>query len=259
MIIECSIAFSQALMIQATPAFLIKNLPRWNKLAERLLNDSLKEVRETLEQAKETGKPPDFAPLPNSEYLPLRVTKEPSEDGKSVIVKAETVVGRGMWIFSMRHLLTTTLARLAEHRWTILSAEDDLPWFTTDDPVVCLNFQSPSKYDFKGGWGSPGTEIMLPLSPKHLLYAQVGQKPPARGTVFSRPQASMLRKLIAEHAHRYIFSQRIDLEASKLRPRIVNAEAVRNENEQWRNWHSEQRAAELKFVDSSEAINSEVR
>jgi hypothetical protein len=243
--------FLAAQMVR-TPAFLIENLPRWNQLAEKLLNDAMGEARDALEKAKGAGKPPNSTPTPNSEYLPLRVTKEPSEDGKSIIVKAQTVVGRGTWIFAMRHLLTNTLGRLAEHRWTILSAEDDLPWFTTDDPVVRLNFRSASSYDFKGGWGNPGTEIMLPLSPKHLLYTQVGQKPPARGTLFSRAQASMLRKLIAEHAHRYIFSPKIDLHVPKLRPRIVNAEAVRNENAQWKNWHREQRAAELEFVDNSE-------
>jgi Protein of unknown function (DUF4238) len=246
--------FLAAQMVR-TPAFLIENLPRWNQLAEKLLNDSMGEVRETLEKAKETGNYPDSAPIPNSEYLPLRVTKEPSKDGKSIIVKAQTVVGRGTWIFAMRHLLTNTLDRLAEHRWTILSAEDDLPWFTTDDPVVRLNFRSATNYDFKGGWGSPGTEIMLPLSPKHLLYTQVGQKPPSRGSTFSRAQASMLRRLIAEHAHRYIFSKKIDLHMPNIRPRVVNAEAVRNENEQWKNWHREQRAAELEFVDNFEGMS----
>jgi len=241
-----------AAQIVRTPAFLIENLPHWQRLSKKLLDDTMEEIRETQTTAKETGKSPDLVPLPNSAYLPLRVTKEPSEDGKSMIVKAETVVGRGTWIFSMRHLLTNTLRRLAEHRWTIISAEDDLPWFTTDDPVVRLNFRSTSNYDFNGGWASPGTEIMLPLSPKHLLYTQVGQKPPARGTTFSQGQASILRKLIAEHAHRYIFSPKVDSDMRKLRPREVNLAAVRNENEQWEKWHREQRAAELALMDSPE-------
>ena len=144
-----------AAQIVRTPAFLIENLPRWRELAARELEQVSKEVKEKLKQAKASGETISPTPMPNAEYLPLRVTNEPSADGKSVVIKTETIVGRGTWIFAMRHLLTNTLNRLTEHRWTIVSSEDDLPWFTTDDPVVRLNFRSPSDYDFKGGLSSP--------------------------------------------------------------------------------------------------------
>jgi len=35
--------------------------------------------------------------------------------------------------------------------------------------VILLNFYSPEKYDFGGGWGSVGTEIFMPLGPGHHL------------------------------------------------------------------------------------------
>lgn len=237
-----------ASQIVRTPAFMIQNLPEWNKLSEKLLTDSMEELREKLKTPKEISKPVDASPPLNSEYLPLHVTREPSEDGLSTIIKARVVVGRGTWIFSMRHLLTNTLQRLADHRWTILSADEDLPWFTSDDPVVRLNYKSPTQYEFNGGWARPGTEIMLPLSPRHLLYTQVGRKPPERGTTLARPQASLLRKIMAEHAHRYIFSQKVDPDVPTLRPRTINAEAVHNEIQQWQNWHQEQRAAEVELL-----------
>ena len=222
-----------AAQIVRTPAFLIENLPRWREAAASQLEDASQNLRKELERARVTGQPIESERFPNSEYYPIRVTREPSADGKSVVIKTETVVGRGTWIFAMRHILTSTLDRLADHRWTILSAEDDLPWFTTDDPVVRLNFRNPSDYDFKGGWGVAKTNIFLPLSPKHLLFTQVGEKSYQRGEILPRDLAIMLRRMIAEHAHRYIFSPSKDPAIPQYKPRVVNGEAIKNENEQW--------------------------
>src|SRR6185437_6304634 len=162
-----------AAQIVRTPAFLVNSHPRWRSLTEQMLENVSEEIKKATE-----NNDGDTGPLPNAEYLPLRVSRETSEDGKSVRFVTQTVVGRGTWIFAMRHLLTDTLNKLTEHHWTILSSENDLPWFTTDDPVVRLNFRSPSHYDFEGGWGIPKTNIFLPLSPKHLLFTEVGDKSP---------------------------------------------------------------------------------
>jgi hypothetical protein len=238
-----------ATQIVRTPAFLVENLPRWQEQTKSQLEETLQNLKKALEQSRATGQPIQSQPVPNSEYFPpLRVTKEPAQDGKSVVLKTETVVGRGTWLFAMRHLLTSTLDRLADHRWTILSAEDDLPWFTTDDPVVRLNFRSPSDYDFEGGWGIQKTNIFLPLSPKHLLFTQVGEKTYQRGEVLPRHIAIMLRRMIAEHAHRYIFSLNKDPTIPTYRRRVVNAEAVKHEHEQWRRWHEDQSVAERELI-----------
>ena len=131
-----------------------------------------------------------------------------------------------------------------QQRWTILKPHEGLAWFTSDDPVIRLNYYEPGKYDFKGGWGNPKTEILLPLDPQHLLYAMVGERPPQRGTTISIAQTQAIRRFIAEHAHRVIIASAQDGEVPVLRPRIVDAALVRNEKEQWRQWHDRQSAAE---------------
>jgi hypothetical protein len=227
-----------------TPAFLAKNLPRWNELTPRILNDTMQDLPRKLELAKQSGRKIRSVAVPNSEYIPLRVRREPG--GEFVTLRAETVVGLGIWLFTMKNILTTSssLKALLDHRWSILHAPDNLSWFTSDDPVVNLNYHHSRRYDFEGGWGSKGTEIFLPLSPRHLLYTQIGQRPPDRGSVMPYAQAEGIRRLIAEHAYRYIFSSSEDAEIPKLRPRTVSADAFRNEGEQWRRWHEEQTKAE---------------
>ena len=49
-----------------------------------------------------------------------------------------------MWFYTMKHVLTDTLKVLHGHNWVILKAPAGLGWFTSDDPVICLNFQSES-------------------------------------------------------------------------------------------------------------------
>jgi hypothetical protein len=233
-----------AAQIVRTPAFLAENLPRWQERMASQIEETSQNIKKEIERTRTTGEPIRSAPVPSSECFPVRATTKPSADGKSVTIKMKTVVVRGTWIFAMRHLLTSTLDRLSDHRWTILSAEDDLPWFTTDDPVIRLNFRSPTDYDFKGGWERYKTNIFLPLSPKHLLFTQIGEKTYQRGEVLPRHMAIMLRRMIAEHAHRYIFSLSKDPSVPRYRSRIVNEEAVKNEQEQWRKWHEEQSNAE---------------
>ncbi|WP_158941865.1 DUF4238 domain-containing protein [Granulicella sp. S190] len=237
-----------AAQIVRTPAFLIDNLPRWQELAQKQLDETSQNVRKELEQARATGQPIQSSAVPTSEYFPLRVTQERSSDGNSIQVKTETVVGRGTWIFAMRHLLTSSIDRLSDHKWTILSTEDDLPWFTTDDPVVRLNFRNRHDYDFKGGWDVPKTNIFLPLSPKHLLFTEVGAKSQQRGEVIPRHQVILLRRMIAEHAHRYIFSPREDPTVLQYRPRNVDPEAIRSESKQWQGWHEQQSLAERELA-----------
>jgi len=144
--------------------------------------------------------------------------------------------------------LDKTLNVLLTHSWGILKPPDDLLWFTSDDPVVKLNYYNESKCDFGGGWGNPGSEIMLPLSPRHLLFTHIGAPASPNGTILPRRKAKFIRRFIAEHAHRMIFASTEDPQVRKLRPRMVNLEQVRFESEQWANWHRGQSEAEREFA-----------
>lgn len=231
-----------------TPARFAESLPFWHKVLPQALDDSLAAAVAKLKAAKESGQPIRPTEAPNSEYIPVGIRRELMLDQQQVNLQAEVVVGRGLWLFQIKHMLTQTVDVLLNQKWSIVSPPDGIHWFTSDDPVIKVNSQSNGQYDFKGQWGTPGTEIMLPLSARHLLCTRVGQRPPQRGSILSREQSEKIRRLIAEHAHRFIFANVIDPEMPKLRPRTIDLTMLRNEDQQWRKWQDEQTAAEQKIV-----------
>jgi Protein of unknown function (DUF4238) len=227
-----------------TPARLMEMLQRWNQTLPKLMDDTLKDAVKKIEASKREGKPLDRGSPIDAGYFPLRVTTELVPGEEQGILRAETVVGRGLFLFNLKHLLTKTVNALLAHKWTILRAPKGIEWLTSDDPVVRLNYHNSTKYDFRGGWGSDGTEIFLPLSPHHLLYTRIGIRPPQRGTVISAELASRFQRFTIEHAHRFIYSSTAEKSVSELRPRIVDPVAFVADVEQWKRWHEEQTAAE---------------
>ncbi|OVE82514.1 hypothetical protein BVY04_00730 [bacterium M21] len=156
-------------------------------------------------------------------------------------------VGRELWVSNIKHLLTNTFKALYEHKWTLLCPAEGMVWFTSDDPAMCLNFHSPADYNFGGGWGRKGSEMILPLSPQYLLYTQVGKARTAPGTILSKEKTMGFQKLIAEHAHRKIFAAGPLPEIPQLRPRKVDPDAFAHEKNQWKSWHAQQSEAEQKL------------
>src|SRR5207245_1244159 len=96
--------------------------------------------------------------------------QRPSEGEQFGTVRAEVTVGRDLWIASLRHLLTGAANILCGHNWSIVSPDGEEQWITSDHPVLRLNYNTAENYDFGGGWGNPGSEIIMPLSPRYLLY-----------------------------------------------------------------------------------------
>jgi hypothetical protein len=227
-----------------TPARLIENIIRWQETLPRQLEEVLQEAKMKFEKPQEIR---TKMKLPFAEHIPLKVTTNPESDGETATIRAEAIIGRGLWLFSIQHLLTRTADALHKHRWTILSPADGYEWITSDDPVIRLNYNNPNGYDFKGGWGSPGTEILLPLGPQHLLYTRVGQKPQMRGTKVPKNETEGIIRMIAEHSHRMIFSSKIDDSIPLLKNRIADLKLFKKEQEEWKNWRSNQTNAELEL------------
>jgi hypothetical protein len=231
-----------------TPARLIENLRRWSNTFPDLVQTTLAGSVARLETMSRVERTALAGKAPTHEGFPTRVIVERDPNGPNGRLTAEVVLGRGMWLWSMQHLLANTLSVLHNHHWTILAPPDGLTWFTSDDPVLKVNFNSKTDYTFDGGWGRAGTDLLLPLGPQHLLFTQVGKPVPRRGTRLDVETATIIRKLIAKHAHRYIFSSARDSFVEQVRPRMVDAQALKQEAREWKRWHIEQSSAEQNLI-----------
>jgi hypothetical protein len=232
-----------------TPARLMENLERWKREIPEVLDQCLKDAVEKLKEAKRTGLPLSTSRTVGSEYIPVKVRMERLPDDSSMAaLKAETVAGRGTFLFSIKHALTHTARALLAHRWTVLRAPHGILWPTSDDPVIKLNYEDETHYDFQGGWGSKGTDIFLPIDPHHLLYTRAGGPVPARGTEIPREVAEKMVRMIVRHAHRYVYAQEPIQGVSEIRQRIVDLELTRQEDEHWKKWHEQQSKAERELM-----------
>lgn len=228
-----------------TPARLQNELARWQTEGPALMQEGLEDSVARYVEAVKAGEAPRRAKYVVEEGFPLRVYIRPSEEQGLAEVKVEATSGRSLWLWGQRHTLKGVAAHLHEHQWTILVAPCGVTWPATDDPVIKLNFHSTRQYDFKGGWGSAGTEIFMPLDPTRLLYTRVGQKRLPRGTILDAQSALMFSRLIREHAFRHFFAPVADADIPLLRPRFVNARAYQQERAEWARWAEEQLAAEV--------------
>ncbi len=231
-----------------TPAGLESFMQRQKKTLKTLLTDSLETSVARIEAAVKAGIKLQSEPVDESlSKLPLKVLRVKNEDGTEG-VEARALNGRKMWIWQLRHVLTRTIHRLPKYHWTILHAPPGISWPTSDNPFIRLSRDANGQLSLEGGWGVPGVQLLLPLSPKHLLYACVGARPPRRGTILTDSDARFFRKIILQSASRYIFS--VDAgEIDQIRPRKVSQKQCVAEAQVWANWHEMQSKEEAEYPD----------
>lgn len=175
--------------------------------------------------------------------IPIRMDIEDAGDGEHPRLKIETIVGRSMWHWAIRHLLTHTAEKISMKGWAILRPALGEMWPTSDNPLIRLNFFGNGRYNFEGGWQTPKGDVLLPLSPQHLLHRCHGMRPPPRGSRLDTETTRAIQRIIVEHADRFVFSEsQFDIES--IRERCVDPNAIRAERQMWARWHKEQTEAE---------------
>lgn len=220
-----------------------ETLPAQNQSA---LEEGISWIRSRSPEEKATIKPVKKNPL-----FPMKLEGEIEEGASVGKLKLEVLMGRSLWLGITRGILTdsSSLNTLLQHKWTILHPAEGLSWFTSDCPIIRLNYYKRSHYDFKGGWGNKGSEILFPLSPNHLMYTKVGDRRPwARGTKAPLWFTKSVRQMIAENAYRYVFAVEEDASVSAFRPRTIDKKRFQEEKAYWKNWHEQNSKAELEYL-----------
>lgn len=238
------VRFAVALDVR-TPASLKRFIQRQNETLPELMTETLQSSIKRIEDAIKRKEPSRSEDQECDYRAMFKVKIERNAEGEGQVY-AETLVGRRLWIWQMKRILSHTLRKIPRHRWTILHAPSGMSWPTSDNPVVRLNYNSPNDYNFNGGWDVKNGEILLPLSPKHMLYTSIGNKVAMRGETVTPEVAKILRRIIVENADRYVFSIQED-DISQIRSRTVCVETCKNEKKLWAEWHADQIRAEREF------------
>ena len=181
-----------------------------------------------------------------SQLFPVRVEISDTENPALKKVQASAVAGRTAWVNLVRNGLRDDgpLRLLCGLKWTILTAPGEQRFFTSDVPTIKLHAGQVTGRHFEGVWGRPGTILAMPLSPRHLLYTQVGQRRPQPYTELHQESFHLVRRAAADHALRSIFSATRDPTIPELKPRTVDRHLFIREMQQREGWHAYQSKAD---------------
>lgn len=237
-----------------TPQDFIESMLRWDKVFPQLLTETLERSVNKFEEHVRTGKPlptehdhPTVNHLQDALKIHIRPDAHP-ETGQGE-VGVEVLLGRKLWLQKQRHLLDGVCKIAFTHCWSIVEPADGIEWFTSDHPVVRMNYYTEGNFDIQGGWGKKNGNIFLPLSPRHLLFTEIGKTSPLR-MKFHMRQTMDIYKALALRAHRAIYAHKPLSNIEKMRARVVDSSAYNAEQELWNKWHTEQCKAQQEY-DSS--------
>ncbi len=237
-----------------TPLNFIESIKRWERELPDILAKAISESVADLRRARTDGIALARNAEPNAFSNSFRVHIESSTGpgADQALVRTEVAPARSLWIASMRHLLKGAATTLCQHHWSVVEPHGSEEWPLTDHPVLRLNYYRPGQYDFRGGWGNPGSEIMMPISPRQLLYVQVGAKASNR-FVFSPQDTQLVQRLIVERAHRWVFARQPTPWIARVRPRLVDEAMFLAERDAWQSWQREEAQAETQYLAPSKS------
>lgn len=235
-----------------TPQDFVESMQRWDVTLPGLMEDTLVRTVRNMEALHDAGLPlSDAGPKPqygNHFSDAVRVTVRPAADPETGQgeIGVEVTLGRDLWIRQQKHLLEGVGKLATLHKWSIATPARDSLWFTSDQPVARLNYSNEG-FDLGGGWGCQNGHILMPLSPRHLLFTQIGTELPERVDL-SEEQTTIITKVLAARAYRAVFADRRRRDVEHLRPRTVDAAAYKQESDAWEGWHDQQSSPERRSM-----------
>ena len=228
-----------ALQDVRTPTAYGESAKRWKNTFPKLLENTMKLSVKKLEKMK--GKKIHRKAKDKHRFsLDGLINTTIVRDENGAYLKTELLAGRELWLRQQRHLLTGIAKYLLQQKWSIFYPCNGVEWFTSDHPVVRLNYYSNGNFDIRGGWGNKNGNVFMPLSPKHLLFTQIDFPETKLYESISVEETMQLQNILAQRAYKWIYAQKPLKEVEYLRPRLVDKEAFNKDLEQQRNWHKNQ-------------------
>lgn len=234
-----------ALQLVRTPQDYFEQMQRWERDMPDLLDRTSHEALQQLEDARQEGRALEI-PSPDGNLSDLfrvevRRNKRPGTGGT---LSTTVTLGRRLWLAGIRHLLEgKAMATMLGYHWSVLQPATGFDWPLTDQPALRLGYRGPTSLNFQAGIGQHRADLMMPLSPFHLLHVEVGSKRPGIHRL-SADETRAFRHALLMRAFRTVFATRPQSWITRTRPRTVSSQQFTYERTGWERWHRDQMQAE---------------
>lgn len=205
--------------------------PHWFEYANELIRQMFPRIFEQeytkLENKIKNEGPEKFhsqqAPKDNSNDPFPKIPIEANINSAESTITAEITLGNRSALASTGVIMNKDgLVYQALHRqqWVILESPVNLP--TSDNPVVYFGKYENDRLSFDVGIGTNNVDIAFPLTPKHLLFTEVGQSREALINLENYPRFwNCIQEAIIKGAWRYIYAKEKIPNIEQIRPRTV--------------------------------------
>jgi hypothetical protein len=235
-----------------TPAYYFRRRPIWDRDLPAVIEGSLKKtIDAALSGTASKPQAPQEGPHTERFEIPAGFRLRENPSGKGGLIEARVLMGRGLWFFEMKRIVEHTWKGLRPLHWTILRPPDGKLWLTSDDPAVVAHISAQGDVTFDGRWNVPGTVLLLPLSPEHVLYGRPEKPLPHKYTEASAADAEFIRNCLVHHAHRMIFAREQDDWVPTVRQRTEDARKYEHEQSELSKWHTSHTKGETDLEDES--------
>ncbi len=178
--------------------------------------------------------------------IPIAITF----DRKNRLLESKMLIGKSMYLHMIKHLLSTAEQYIHKYYWQVIEADSRISFPTSDNPIVYFNYLGNGCYNFDIPLFSRFGYIIMPISPKKLLFCQIGKKSSAASLSNSIDWSILFRRMIIQHAHKFVFAEKPHECVSILRPRTISKELFEEERFEMIHWHGSNMAAENDFFNS---------
>lgn len=185
----------------------------------------------------------------NVDLFPLKSKIQKDAVGNSVF-EVETVVGKTVWLKYIKGYLEGTDTRVRDISWGVYTAPKYKTWLTSDHPAVAVGIFPNNQVRFEVGITQKNVNLILPLTPTKLLFAQIGHKHKntynqADGIFFYK-----LQDLIIANAYMKIYSIAEDKYVSRKRRTVIDEVEFQRLTSEYREFHENYLKNEVPFLNS---------
>ncbi len=223
--------------------------PAWYGKANRMMLDGFKPATtETLSKLEadyafgllDTKSPPknsaqlsDPAPFPQFDF-------EVDIDGDAGEITVSMELGRKNYLASLGYALKGNIGNLMRgYSWSVVEMPQGVILPTCDNPFVRCAIGRDGELSLDGGLGVKGTDLFMPLTPRRLLFTEVGNE----GVLDSERLVQepwivdILVRAIVQNATRYVYDCSRRGEIVQMRPRRVDPEYCSRMADSMRRWN----------------------